>query len=415
MSLTVTMTRLRSLLPLLLPLLPLGCGPQAPIEEVAEREDAPFVAAAHGAAAWTPGAPAGPVIPDRQLRRLGGALGGPPIWKSNNPEVIEGDGWLMQSARADAVRGGRPTPLSGKPHLYLFHINKSGAPRYLHVLVSNPRTQDLRYGAVGSLYTGAERPLGGAGTGPNYAVARDFLDGTFRTRRSGVTVRPRTATELVRAALGPGVMVDGRFELDIEGGGAAYVYTVVTSSGDLRDAINASQGAPARGPIYPPGPDRYGREAGVYATSAFSGTTEIELPRGAAHLGLALNTSSKFDPQLQDHTAPALMTLGDSAPRTYANYGHRYDVTLRLLNPGTAARRVRLSLASSARNPALSMTFNAPVLVDGARIDVLTTPAAPRQELRTVTVAAGASRDLRLALYVPGLITIGQQLVLEAL
>ncbi len=213
-------------------------------------------------------------------------------------------------------------------------------------------------------------------------------------------------------------MVDGRFELTASAG--AYVYTVVTSTGSLTDAINATQGSPAAGDIAQPGTNAYGREAGVYSHSIWAGTTNIDVPAAPAHLGLALNTSNKFAVNgvfLQDQTAGALMKLSDSAPRTYGNYGHKYDVTLALRNPSSSARTVRLSLASnytsSTNSP--SFTYNGPILLNGTQKTIYTTPTAPKQWLATWTIPAGSNFNGRVTFFVPGLITIGQQLILESL
>ncbi len=62
---------------------------------------------------WTNGALLTPTLPIGSLKPLTGRPGGNPIWKSNNPEVINGNGWLMQNERSDANRGGSAFPLKG--------------------------------------------------------------------------------------------------------------------------------------------------------------------------------------------------------------------------------------------------------------------------------------------------------------
>ncbi len=367
---------------------------------------------------WTGGALTTSTIPGQDLKFLDGGLSGAQIWKSNNPETFTGTGWLMQSSRTDATRGGTATPLSGTFNTYLFHINTSGATRYVHVLVTNPQAGAITVSGKGSMYTNAEKPLGGAGTGLNYQTAKDWLYATYRTTFSNVSIPHFGAYQVYRATLNSSNMVDGRFEITASAG--AYVYTVVTSTGSLTDAINATQGAAASGTIAQPGTNAYGREAGVYAASGWTGTTPVEIAAAPAHVGFCLNTSSKFavgGSFLQDQTAGAVMTLNDSSPRTYANYGHKYDVTIALHNPGTTSRTVRFSLASNYLNStnSPSFTYNGPITLNGTLKNIYTTPTSPKNTLSTWTIAPGANFNARVIFYVPGLITIGQQIILESI
>ena len=366
---------------------------------------------------WTSGALTTAIVPLPNLKNLEGGLSGSRIWKSNNPEVIKGDGWLMQNARTDATRGGAATPLTGTNAAYLFHINKSGSTRYLYILVTNPNNSDITISGKGSVYTNADKPLGGAGTGPSYGVSSDWLANTPRTSFSSTAVGSKQAYQVYRATLTNGALVDGRFEITSSAG--VYVYTVVTSSGTLADAINASQGAPAAGDIFSSAPDKFGREAGVYASSAWTGSTSIIIPASSAYLGIALNTSAKnpSGPGLQEQTAPAVMRLSDSSERTYANYGHLYDFTLALSNPTSSTKTVRLSIASNitGSTDTPSFTFSAPVSLNGSTKVVFLKPTAPKQTLATWTIPANSPFNARVKFYVPGLVTIGQQLILENL
>ena len=122
------------------------------------------------------------------------------------------------------------------------------------------------------------------------------------------------------------------------------------------------------------------------------------------------------------HSKDFLMRLGDSADRTYANYGHELDVTLQLRNPAASPRRLRLSLATNLvkDQDSPSFAFHGPIRVnDGVNdtvLDVYVRPTAPRQVLiDDLSLDAGAERPLRLQFFVPGLITIGHQLILEVL
>lgn len=346
-------------------------------------------------------------VPVTKLKLLTGGAGGNRIWKSNNPELINGNGWLMQNERTDTIRGGSAFSLNGLFNIYLFHINGTTTVRVLHVLVKNPNSTSITITGRGSMLTNTTHPLGSRGTGQSFHVSQNWLLGTSLTSFSK-TINPGETVEIDQATLNPKNMVDGRFEVNASDG--VFVYTVITSDGSRGSAISASQGSPAPGDIRPPGSGRLGREAGICNSSIWAGTTDINVPPAPAHIGLCLNTVSP-----QDQTVNHIMHLSDSTTRTFGNFGHKYDITLRLNNKSGTARRVRLSFGSSASSPSLSRTYSGPVLVNGTQINIFTTPTDPKDELKTVTISPNSSVDIQLAFFVPGLITIPQQLILESI
>lgn len=355
-------------------------------------------------------------VADNRLGPMTITLGGAKFWKSNNPEIFEGTGWLMQNSRTDPVRGGVANPLSGCTPAYFFHINKTGATAYIHLLASNPQTGSVTVSAKGSAYNNSTRPLTGKATGQSYHVAKDWRDGTYLTNFSNRSVGAGQATEIARLSMAPNNMGDGRFEVCASAG--VYLYTVVTTTGTTTDAINKSQGAAAPGQIYSTGPGTFGREGGVYQSSQIAGLTNVVLPASNGQtLGLAFNTTSKNNSLLQEHTSAFSTRLGDSADRTYGNYGHKYDTTLRLFNTSSAARNVRISFASSftAATNTPSFTFSTPASFNGVKFDVWTTPTQPRQLIGTYVVPANSYFDGRLLLYIAGLGVTNQQLVVETI
>jgi Protein of unknown function (DUF3370) len=355
-------------------------------------------------------------VADNDLAPISLALGGYKIFKSNNPEIFYGPGWLAQNARSDAVRGGQSSPVSGCTNVYYFHINRSGATAYLHLLASNPQNASVTVSAKGSTYNNAQKPLNGVGTGQSYFVAKDWRAGTFGVNFSNRAVPSATATEISKIILNPNNMVDGRFEVCASAG--VYLYTVITTGGSTIDAINKSQGGPASGDIFSPAPNAYGREAGIYAASLASGLTNVVLPTVAnQHIGFAYNTTSKFNAQLQEQTAAFTSRLSDSTDRTYGNYGHKFDNTFRLFNTTTRTRTVRLSFASSftASTNTPSFTFSTPASINGTNFDIWTTPTAPKQIIGSYTIAADASIDLRLTMFIAGLGVANQQVIVETM
>ncbi|MEW2445772.1 DUF3370 family protein [Micromonospora marina] len=378
--------------------------------------------------AWTTGAPTGPrgTVPLADLDQLPGAVTGSPIVVSNNPETFTGNGWLMLHSRSTPARGGTARPLSGTFPLYLYHQNGTASTRYLHVLISNPNAAPVSVTVRGAAYTNAQKPLVSdparrAGTGPCHAVADAWLRGTTTTYLNGVGVNSGKATQVTRITMNASNIADGRFEITASAG--VYVYTVVTSDGSVTTATNLSQqnASYAPGNIATETATTYGREAGVYATSAWD-TRQVTMPVPAAgrHIGLAVNTTVRQRADL-DQTTAGLATHSDSSSRTWGNYGHRYTIRLLLRNPGTTARTVRLTFASNVTGPrdVPGNTWNGPaaVTVDGTTTvqTLYTRPTAPLDPIGTYTIGPAASRSLVVDLYVPGLITAGQQLLLQTL
>jgi hypothetical protein len=366
---------------------------------------------------WTTGSLTTSIVPLDKLKYLDGNLSGNPIWKSNNPEVVKGNGWLMQNARVDTSRGGSSNPLSGSFGVYLFHINKSNATKYLHVLVSNPQSSTVTIGGSGSVYTNNEKPLNGSGTGQSYFVSKDRLLNTPRTTFSNISINSFKVYEVYKTVLYNGNMVDGYFDITASNG--VYVYTVVTSTGSIADAVAATQTA-ASGDIYTEGANAYGREAGIYSASGWTGATAINLTSGPAYMGLCLNTSSKFATNgvfLQNQNAPFTYKLSGASGNTYGNYGHKYSLTLQLSNPNSTAKNVSLSFASNflASTNSPSFTYNGPIILNGVVKNIYTTPTQPKQNLATWSIPANSNFNGTITFYVPGLITTGQQLILEQL
>ncbi|WP_345551260.1 DUF3370 family protein [Microbulbifer aestuariivivens] len=357
---------------------------------------------------WQTGSLSGDIVDPTLLQPLALEIDQRKIWKSNNPETVDGDGWLMQNSRADAQRGGAATPLSGCFDVYLFHINNSGSAKYVHLLASNPNSSSVTLTGSGSMYNNSEEPLVGIGGGLNYQVAYDWLFDTPRSTFNS-SIPPLSATELVRVPLSS--MIDGRYELCTDQG--VYLYTVATSTGDSNDAINLSQSGRAPGYIARPDVDKFGREAGIYQGSGISAVQVVELPQGPGHIAFNFNTTNKIYTYLQDQTSAALMHLGDSSDRTHGNYGHHYKVTLHLRNPASVARTATFTFASNLTGSGPSFTWNSPALLNGQLKNIYVTPQKPAQTLASYTLPASGAQTINLELYVPGLITTNQQLIVE--
>jgi hypothetical protein len=360
--------------------------------------------------------PANLIVPNSGLCNLSVTKAGSPIYVSNNPEIYTGNGWLMQNARTDASRGGRKFPLKGSHVLYLFHINQSGGTRFMHVLASNPRPNAISVAYKGACYTNASKPLTGSGTGPCYAVAKDWLNHKAPTSPTALPINGNTGSfpqfgvrELFKIQMNSLNMVDGRFEVNASD--SAIYYVVVTSTGNLTDAITASQGTFASGPYFPEVTNDFGREAGVYATNEVTATNNITLPASASYIGFSLNTTNKFFP-VENQTSPALMTMSQAASQSYGNYGHYYRVVCNITNSGTTSRNVKMYFASNVTGTGSNATWNGPVRNNGTVFDVYTTLSNPRQQLASWTINPGTFVHT-LEFFVPGLITTNQQIIYQ--
>lgn len=362
---------------------------------------------------WQRG-PAPLVLPGPSLWPLPDGATGPALWVSNNPERFTGTGWLQQHARNDAQRGGAALPVEHAA-AYLFHLNGSGATRTVHLVATNPQAQAVTLDARGLLTTNAEHPIG-MGSGPSVAVAAAWLADELPLLAAGTSLDPLEGVVLASATLGPGGVLDGRVEVEASAG--IYLYSVVTTGADPGAAINATQGDPAPGDLAVPGPNAFGRMAGVYETSEWVAEVTLEVPPPPAHTGLMLNTSDKFaydDVVLQDQTATALVHLSDSSEQTHGNYGMRYALVLRMCaTPGASEVRVAFGHHVTSDADVPSFTYNGDARIGDETVAIFTTPTEPRQVLADVPLPGEGCAELPVELYVPGLITIGHQLSFES-
>jgi hypothetical protein len=365
---------------------------------------------------WIDGpSPANQPVPDQMVNPLNIELGGYPFMKSDNPEIFFSAGWLMNHSRVDSQRGGARYPVNGCTNSYMFHINKVGRKAFLHLLVTNASNAPIRLSAKGSLYTNSQKIFKGKASGPSYMVSRDWLYGSFATKFSNRPVNALATTEVVKVQMNELNMADGRFEVCATG--PVFLTTVATLNGTLNEAISAMQGAPDVGDIQKANVNDYSRDAGIYASSVVGGLTVVPLPSTTAHTAFAFNTTGTFNSGLQEQTSPALMRMNDSNTRTFANFGHKFDITLRLFNPHAWSRTVRLYLASSYTNQINDpiFTFNSPGMLNGMEMPLFTTPTQPKQILATWTLRPNQTFDARLVTFIAGLVVTNQQLIVEVL
>lgn len=358
------------------------------------------------------------IVSPEKLKFTSGRLEGPKIVVSNNPEAFYSDGWLMQTSNKG--RGSSTYKLSnGKAILYLFHYNRSSDRRgkYIHVLATNPGTSTMRITAKGKAYTSAQKPLpaGQPGTGPSYAVSDDWLRNRLTAKSSG-SIGRYGAYEIAKIYVPYDKFVDGRYEISISG--ESLFYVVATSNGSTTTAINLSQRKAASGAIARPGSNAFGRSAGIYASSEFNGTYTVDLPASTGNIGFCFNTTSKFNNNFQEQCPPAIMRLSDSSPLHYGDYGLEFYQRFSIRNTSSRTRNVRFYLASNnhAQNSGVrnnQLTYNGAVKLNGAIKRVSTRGDNPKIKLAEWNIGANRTFNATLEGYFPGLLTVGQQIIIE--
>ena len=419
--------------------------------------------------AWTSGTlGSGALVAPASLRILpgvndatgGGGLVGAPFWKSNNPEALTGEGWLMTNGGNAPQRGGTATPLTGPVSLYLSHLNYTGEPNnqnqpttaralYVHLIVSNPSATAITVTGTGKMlannlwrFRQTNPALKSAWYLCSEAWTNNALDNV------SVTVQPFKTAEIAKVLLPAkpagqdAYSTEGRYELSVAGGGA-YFTAVSTFDGSLTRAValgtgTAGQQAPGNegSPIITLDNSgvAYGREAGIASHSAyFTGDVNVTLPGTAGYLGLCFNTNNRkpvadgSTVYYQDQSAPYTMRLRSST-RTWAGYGHKYNAKLILRNPTPTQKNVRISLGANPINATNPVLFDSPVqtLVNGAAGQLhqvtlfnnqysASARGPQRQALRTVPVPGNGTVTVNVVCYVPGLgFGAGLQLDLES-
>ncbi|GAA4364488.1 hypothetical protein GCM10023185_34100 [Hymenobacter saemangeumensis] len=422
---------------------------------------------------WSSGSlSSGTLVAPANLRHLpgvndatgGGGLTGPQFWKSNNPEALTGEGWMMTNGNNAPQRGGTATPLTGPVALYLSHLNYSGQTNnlgqpttsrsiYVHLIASNPSPTPITITGRGKMI--ANNLWRFRQTDPSlksswYLCSEAWLNADLT--QVSVTIQPYKAVEIAKVLLpakpanGDAYTTEGRYELDVAGGGA-FFSSVATFDGSLTRAITFGTGSTGQQATSIKGEpkividesgENYGREAGIASHATYySGDVNISLPATTSHMGLCFNTNNRkpvatgSTVYYQDQSAPYTMRL-QSSTRTWAGYGHKYSAKLILSNPNSTPRNVRISLGANPINDlgASTVLFDSPVqtylngVLSTSQLHQVilynnqysTSPRGPqRQSLRTVAVPANGTVTVNVLCYVPGLgFGAGLQLDLES-
>jgi hypothetical protein len=365
------------------------------------------------------------------------ARGGAPIFLSNNPEIFTSDGVLGGTVQPpdlsmfDVVTGQTrvrnfvrtslgaadptcPGDAVRRAELYLYHDNRSGAAKSVHVLVRGAGAP-VNVTFEGNLNT---RSLPGGGNpfqlGNSISVntAQQRLAGTFQSQ--GTRAVPAEGFSQVGVAVvADRSPIDGYFSL--RGNGCFFVQVVASTNASDTSAARTHM---ADGEIRPPGPGILGRASGLYQASVLSWTESKSLA------GVGSIWGYKFDSEPQMSQAHA--HYADSDADTNGNYGVFYQPRFRITNDTGSCRRVSLRLAAypGQKRPEEFVPNGTTRFWDGpARFlpnsgsaeprFLQTTPQSMQPLIVTGNVAAGQTIQWGLDLPVPGLISIPAAFLLE--
>ena len=411
--------------------------------------------------------PTNGIVPKTNLIAMGGMLGGNKILVDNMPEKVKTEGWVFAPPRI----GNTKQAVNGNIEYYNFHFNNIsiggvGKQAYYVLLATNPNNFAVSASIKGSIFSKAD--VGGFSfSSPSYFIEKEsyevskrFIENNHSVNSAGITIPAIGSVGgnykvLTYKTVNYGDGIDGRFTLNFSGNTFVYAVMVVQKSGEsisqmLTRAVNLAttdnftatdvnkradgEWHDSYGYIVESSA-RYGRESGLYNNSEWIVNNTINLPISAGYLGMCLITDQKYMPSIypEDQTAfhsalvptdtrryPAIGLL-ENASRTYGNYGHYYNITLNIVNAKSTVRNLKLSMAFNSPNVSLpNATFIGYAKIkDGnsteTGLDIKIRLNNPKETLLNFTCAANASKQVTVRFYVPGLITAGHQLIVEAL
>jgi hypothetical protein len=363
------------------------------------------------------------------LREPAQGASGLPLVISNNPEIFTSDGVLGGTLVApdptmrDTVTGQRLTRAlvdgpSGAADascpagavrgatVYLYHDNRSGSSKSVHVLVRGAGAPvNVTYEGVlntRSLPRG-ENPFQ-IGNSVSVNTAQQFLGGAVR--RGTVGAPADGVNQIGAVVVDRNSPVDGRYEL--RGDGCFFVQVVASSNAGSTTAARTHM---ADGEIRPPGEGRLGRASGLYAATDIFWNEAVSLSAEAPIWGYAFAS--------QAQTLPATLHYADSDSDTNGNYGAVYRAQFQVTNDTGGCRLVRLRLAAypGQKRPeefsgsAPTRFWDGPAIFtnnSGQRLPLYlkTTPGAMQQPLQTAALGPGQTIRWGLDIPVPGLISI---------
>lgn len=356
--------------------------------------------------AQVPAAPPVEVVRPTEVRPLPGQLDLVPVFNSNSPEKVLGEGILLSTFPA----AGKLHPeahldyaFNGRFDLFAHHIaqGSSGDTRSLHIgaIAYNPSEQPVTiYYLAGASYVSQPdapfvslesllpNPYGDVYAGPGSRVMDDLLrDRLQASFPKQITIAPKSygmVFDLPIPVRGLDAYLNGRSTyLELNSDAPIYLATVamfekldangVGRSPTLEEwqtalETNALSTPRDRPPTVPgaPGGLIYGRVGGVSQGSTWKtqiyDTPQWDLTIPAAGQSFAYGISTLVGGThgtAQVQTAPMIRRYDDTAYAAHGNYGVLYDLTLPLYNPTEQTQTVTIALETPIKQDASNTTL----------------------------------------------------------
>ncbi len=339
----------------------------------------------------------------QEIRPLPGQLNETPVFNSNSPEVVKGEGILLSTFPQTAKKFPNAhlnIPISGQFDFFSHHIarpiNKQQT-LYQGVLIYNPSSQPVTLNILqGMSYVTSpdapfvelppmvEDPQGRVFSGPGSRLMGDILRGRHQRTFPEQIMIPPQQTQMLFSLPIPTASARSTF-LRLQSNGPVHLANLVRFAtpgsvpslpnifgfplssvsgqqmpilGQWQNFLNTGRLAEPRDVIPTLGENAYqgekvyGRVAGVSVGSEWTGTVVdrpgmnyLTIPYRGYAFSYPLSTVSTATLGTQQiQSAPLLARYPDTATRANGNYGVQYRLTLPLYNSTRQSQRVSLSI-----------------------------------------------------------------------
>ncbi|MFW6316636.1 MAG: DUF3370 domain-containing protein [Cyanobacteriota bacterium] len=334
----------------------------------------------------------------QRVQPLPNSLNQVPVFNSNSPELVQGEGILLSTFPEDGKTSSQAHlnfPFNGRFDLFAHHVAKPPneddlSTLYLGILLHNPTnetvTVDILSGASYlsqpdapfiELPSTTENPEGEVYSGPGSRVMDDIL----REKRhwqfpSQVEIPPESNHLLLNAPIPVRPFdppLNGRSTyLQLESDGEVYAaslaqYAPRTDTGRERPPtlsewetlLTGGELSTPRDTAPTPSDNTeniiYGRVAGVSQGSKWEATVDVDLDtvEEAVSYGISTLVGGRLGTD-QVQSAPMLARYPDTAYAAHGNYGVEYDLSFNLNNTTTQPREVSLALETPVKADDLS-------------------------------------------------------------
>lgn len=347
------------------------------------------------------------IVAENQLvRPLPGELNKIPVFNSNSPELVLGEGILLSTFPQDNKKDDNAHlnfPFEGRFDIFAHHVSKPPTENdkrtlYLGIMVHNPTSEtvsiDILEGA--SYLSQPDAPfitlpskVEGSNTyaGPGSRVMGDILQGKRQEIfPRNLTIPAGESRMLLNVPIPIHSLtppINGRSSyMRLYSSGKVYVASLAMYQ-DTEDnppslsqwenlLTNASLSTPRDKAPTPPeaqGQRIYGRVAGVSEGNMWKtdltdspSTPLLTIPNAGEAFSYGLSTlvgGTLGTNQVQ--TAPLLVRYPDTAYSAHGNYGLQYSLTLPLFNPNNEAKTVNIAISTPVKQDTSGVNFLNPL------------------------------------------------------